>query len=108
MLITTLHVNLTSYVLDASVALGELARSIEEAARSGGGFVPVRTSDGVERSVLITPAIVVELEPTEIDDEPAATQLDVFADYQRERGEHRTTFSGLEAYEPSRPQQFAW
>ena len=69
MLITTLHVNLTSYVLDQSVPLDDLAHSIEEAARTGGSFVPVRTSDGVERSVLITPAVVVELEPLEVADD---------------------------------------
>lgn len=117
MLITTLHVNLTSYVLDQSVPIDDLAHSIEEAARSGGSFVPVRTSDGVERSVLITPAVVVELEPLEVADEAfegetpenaGASQTDSFGDYRRERAPSGVTFSGLEAYESSRPDQFAW
>lgn len=108
MLITKLHVNLTSYVLDQSVPLAELTRSIENAARCGGAFVPVRTCDGVERSVLITPAVLVEIEPLETADDLATGETaDLFADYRDDAA--RTTFSGLEAYEaPARPSYFHW
>lgn len=108
MLITKLHVNLTSYVLDASVALNELSRSIESAARAGGAFVPVKTCDGVERSVLITPAVLVEIEPLETaDDDDPGESADLFAAY-RDEPSGRTTFSGLEHYEAPRPSYFQW
>lgn len=109
MLITKLHVNLTSYVLDASVLLAELSRSIEDAARCGGAFVPVRTCDGVERSVLISPGVTVEIEPLETaEDREPGEAADVFAGYHHDSCVDHTTFSGLEAYEPSRPSYFGW
>jgi len=115
MLITKLHVNLTSYVLDESVALAELARDIESAARSGGAFVPVRTCDGVERSVLITPSVVVEIEPLEMADdahaetavEPSAVTEIGTGDWETHSGE-LSTFSGLERYEARSPSYFSW
>lgn len=111
MLIAKLHVNLTSYVLDASVALAELSRDIEGAARTGGAFVPVRTCDGVERSVLITPSLVVEIEPLEMADEPEATTAEVTdlgtGDWEAHSGE-MWTFSGLERYEARNPSYFTW
>lgn len=107
MLISKLHVNLTSYVLDASVTIADLTRSIENAARCGGAFVPVRTSDGVERSVLITPSLLVEIEPLETaDDLDLGETDDFFAVYHDDSGQ--TTFSGLEAYEAPRPSFFHW
>lgn len=111
MLITKLHVNLTSYVLDASVALAELSRDIESAARAGGAFVPVRTCDGVERSVLITPAVLVEIEPLEMADEleesrPRAVEVET-GDWETHAGE-LSTFSGLERYEARNPSYFTW
>lgn len=111
MLITKLHVNLTSYVLDASVALAELSRDIESAARAGGAFVPVRTCDGVERSVLITPAVLVEIEPLEMSDDPedhspSATGVGT-GDWETHSGE-LSTFSGLERYEARNPSYFSW
>jgi hypothetical protein len=99
-------VNLTSYVLDASVALADLTRSIESAARTGGAFVPVKTCDGVDRSVLITPGLLVEIEPldtAEYDD--AGESADMVASY---HGEAPSTFSGLEAYSAPRPSYFQW
>ncbi len=109
MLITKLHVNLTSYVLDASVLLAELSQSIENAARCGGAFVPVRTCDGVERSVLISPGVTVEIEPLETaEDRDPGEAAAIVADHHDDFCVDRTTFSGLEAYEPSRPSYFGW
>ncbi|MDO8337879.1 MAG: hypothetical protein Q7T15_06450 [Microcella sp.] len=103
--------NLTSYVLDESVALGELSRDIEGAARTGGAFVPVRTCDGIERSVLITPSLVVEIEPLELADEPEAASADVTevgtGDWETHSGE-MSTFSGLERYASRNPSYFSW
>ena len=111
MLITKLHVNLTSYVLDESVALGELSRDIEGAARTGGAFVPVRTCDGIERSVLITPSLVVEIEPLEMADEPEESRPNAgevgTGDWETHSGE-LATFSGLERYEARNPSYFSW
>lgn len=99
MMITTLHVNLTSYVLHPEVESNALATDIEGAARSGGGFVAVRTSDGVERSVLITPGLVVEIEPLDTGDDSA----DLFGDH-----DDASTYGGLELYAPPRPSYFQW
>lgn len=110
MLITKLHVNLTSYVLDAGIGIAELTRSIEAAARTGGAFVPVRTCDGVDRSVLITPGLLVEIEPVETSDSgDIGETVDVFASYHDDTPANRSTFSGLEPYEPlPRPSYFQW
>ncbi|GAA1703287.1 hypothetical protein GCM10009792_24320 [Microcella alkalica] len=103
--------NLTSYVLDASVALAALSRDIEGAARSGGAFVPVRTCDGIERSVLITPSLLVEIEPLELADEvegqPASAGEVGTGDWETHSGE-LATFSGLERYEARNPSYFSW
>ena len=109
MLITKLHVNLTSYVLDASVTLAELSRDIEGAARTGGAFVPVRTCDGVERSVLITPSLLVEIEPVEMADEPDDAQaLGGDTGHWEAHSGELATFSGLERYESRNPSYFTW
>lgn len=116
MLITKLHVNLTSYVLDESVALAELSSDIVRAARSGGAFVPVRTCDGVERSVLITPSVLVEIEPLELSDEsmePVGGEDGLGSgevgtgDWETHSGE-LSTFSGLERYASRNPSYFSW
>lgn len=99
MMITTLHVNLTSYVLHDEVDADRLATSIELAARDGGAFVPVRTADGVERSVLITPALVVEIEPVDVGDERPQAAIE---------SSGSATFSGLDVYSPAYPSYFAW
>lgn len=108
MLITKLHVNLTSYVLDESVALAELSRDIESAARAGGAFVPVRTCDGVERSVLITPAVLVEIEPLETREGEDAVHSEPHAGAWQSHSAQLSTFGGLEPYEPRRPSYFSW
>lgn len=102
MLITTLHVNLTSYVLHPEVEATTLATDIEGAARCGGAFVSVRTSDGVDRSVLITPGLLVEIEPLDTGDSTMSDH-DVFVDESE-----ASTFGGLELYAPPRPSYFQW
>lgn len=111
MITTKLHVNLTSYLLHPEVNTGELALDIERAARSGGAFVAVKTCDAVERSVLFTPSLVVELEPLEIDDVsasrlPAVGEVGT-GDWETHSGE-LATFSGLERYEARNPSYFSW
>jgi hypothetical protein len=103
MLITTLHVNLTSYVLHPEVEPNALATDIEGAARSGGAFVSVRTSDGVDRSVLITPGLLVEIEPLDTGSTSACDGEDLFGDH-----DETSTFGGLELYAPPRPSYFQW
>jgi hypothetical protein len=97
MMITKLHVNLTTYILHEEVSPTELATDIESAARAGGAFVDIRTADGVERSLLVTPGLLIEFEPVAPEsDNPVefGTALEP------------QTFSGLEPY--SARSYFTW
>ena len=109
MITTKLHINLTSYLLHPEVDSGELARDIERAARAGGAFVAVKTVDDVERSVLFTPSLVIELEPLEVADETLAPSVGEVGtgDWESHSG-GMTTFGGLDRYEPRNPSYFTW
>jgi hypothetical protein len=102
MMITKLHVNSTTYILHEEVSPAELATNIESAARAGGAFVDICTADGVERSLLITPALLIEFEPVAPD---SGDSLDLSTAFEPQVVESET-FAGLEPY--SHRSYFTW